>query len=684
MGFQSTVSLPATRDAVLSIVAPLVPLLILLAPAIVLGQLLNATDATAPGDAMIDRWLAARTTRIERTIGDDLLPPDATRQERLRAEYLSMLGLDPLPARTPLGTTVTGRLEGDGYTVEMLHYRSFPGLIVTANLWRPTTPPPEGGYPGIVYCCGHSGRGRNGNKTAFQDHGIWFARHGYVCLVVDTLQLGEIAATHHGTYREGRWWWQSRGYTPAGVECWNGIRAIDLLVDRADVDPNRIGVTGISGGGAATLWIAAADERAKVAVPVSGMADLTAYVSDGCVDGHCDCMFLVNSFQWPWTRIAALVAPRPLLFINSDADPIFPMSANERVAAILERVYALHGAGDRFDAQVSLGGHAYRADIRAGAYRFLGSHLQDDPRPVTDGEIDLVDERGATPVHPIPPERLRVFPVDADIPADQINTTIDARFVPLGRPEPPRPGSFEPWRGRLLDTLRRQTFRDLADLADLPAGSAVERPAHGPWRIESEPGLFVELFPPTAAALATATRHRLLVRGDDTEIPATAKEGEALWQLDPRGVGAGRWTRRNPPNHVERSMALLGDSVAGGQVRDTLAALAVIRAADPDGSSPRPIDVAGSGAAGLVAAYAAIFSPLVATVDLDHPPSTHMAPDAPAFLNILRVADAPTLLGLIAPRPLSIRTTTPQAFADTLSLYTAAGSPETCTVSPVD
>ena len=189
---------------------------------------------------------------------------------------------------------------------------------------------------------------------------------------------------------------------------------------------------------------------------------------------------------------------------------------------------------------------------------------------------------------------------------------------------------------------------------------------------------------PTAAALATATRHRLLVRGDDTEIPATAKEGEALWQLDPRGVGAGRWTRRNPPNHVERSMALLGDTVAGGQVRDTLAALAVIRAADPDGSSPRPIDVAGSGAAGLVAAYAAIFSPLVATVDLDHPPSTHMAPDAPAFLSILRVADAPTLLGLIAPRPLSIRTATPQAFADTLSLYTAAGSPETCTVSPVD
>ena len=671
-------SAPPRRVGMTSIVATL---LLLVAPAIAFGQSFGAADRETPGDAMIDRWLAARTARIERTIGDDLVPSDAARQERLRAEYLFMLGLDPLPVRTPLGTTVTGRLEGDGYAVDMLHYQSIPGLYVTANLWRPAAPPPAGGYPAIVYVCGHSGRGRDGNKTAFQDQGIWFARHGYLCLVVDTLQLGEIAATHHGTYREGRWWWQSRGYTPAGVECWNGIRAIDLLVDRADVDPQRIGVTGISGGGAATLWIAAADERVKVAVPVSGMADLTAYVPDACIDGHCDCMFLVNTFQWPWARIATLVAPRPLLFVNSDADPIFPMSASERVAAILERVYAIHGAGDRFDAQVSLGGHAYRADIRAGVYRFLGSWLKNDPRPITDGEIDLVDERGATPVHPIPPERLRVFPLDADIPADQRNTTIDAHFVPLSRPEPPQPLDHDPWRGRLLDALRRTTFRHLADV---PTAPAVERPVDGPWRVESEPGLFVGLFPPTPSALAAAERHRLVVRGDDAEIPVAIDKGTALWVLDPRGAGAGRWTRRNPPNHVERSMALLGDSAAGGQMRDTLAAIAVIHAADSDRVARRPIELAGSGAAGLVAAYAALFSPLVASVDLDDPAPTHMAPEAPAFLNILRVADVPILLGLLAPRPLSIRSATPQAFTDTVSIYAAAGAAGRCTVAPLE
>lgn len=667
------------RRGHLSWLASLV-LMALAAPANVAGQSV-AESAAAPGDAMIDRWLAARTERIERTILDDLGAPDADRARRLRGEYLFMLGLDPLPARTPLATTITGRRRGDGWVVEMLHYQSLPGLYVTANLWRPEASPPGTRHPAVVYVCGHSGRGRDGNKTAFQDHGIWFARHGYVCLVVDTLQLGEIAAVHHGTYREGRWWWLSRGYTPAGVECWNGIRAVDLLVGRDDVDPERIGVTGISGGGATTFWIAAADERVRAAVPVSGMADLRAYVPDRCIDGHCDCMFLVNGFQWPWTRIAALVAPRPLLFVNSDADPIFPMSANERVAALLERVYALHGAGDRFDAQVSLGGHAYRADIRAGAYRFLGTWLRDDPRPVTDAEVDLVDDTSAPPSHPIPPERLRVFPTDADIPADQINTVIDERFVPIGLPSPPRPGEHGAWRDRLLAELERVTFRDVHAV---PTAPPVERPVVGPWRIESEPGLFVELLPPDAAVLGGARRHRLVVAGDELADTDPAGEGTAVWRLDPRGVGAGRWTRRNPPNHVERSMALLGDTVAGGRVRDALAALAVIRSTDPDGAPRRPIEVAGSGAAGLVAAYAAIFSPLASSVDLDDPPPTHMADAAPAFLNILRVADAPTLLGLLAPRPLSIRSVEPARFAETERIYRAAGAADGLSLSPVD
>lgn len=630
-----------------------------------------------PGDAVIDRWLAARTARIEATIVEDLAPPDAARRDRLRAEYLGMLALDPLPARGPLGTTVTGRVEGDGWVVEKLHFRSLPGLVVTANLWRPPDGAVPGRRPAILYVCGHSSRGRDGNKTAFQDHGMWFARHGFVCLVLDTLQLGEIPGVHHGTYREGRFWWQSCGYTPAGVECWNGIRGIDLLAARDDVDPARIGVTGISGGGATTLWIAAADERVAAAAAVSGVADLGAYVTGRCIEGHCDCMFLVNSCRWPWARIATLVAPRPLLLVNSDEDPIFPMDAFERVGRTLGPVWAARGAGDGLETMVSRGGHAYRSDIRAAVYRFMLARLAGDPRPVTDGDVDVVVEDGGTAVHPIPPARLRVFPSDRDIPADARNAVIDREFVPRGSPGLPAPGGFDAWRESLLAALRRRAIPDLPDgIAPAPP---VDRSAPGPWRVETEPGIVCDLHPPAAADVDGASRHRLFVRGADGEAPPPAAPGDAFWSIEPRGVGRGRWTVRDPPNRVERSMALLGDTVAAGRTRDVLAAVAAIRAGDPRG---RPVVVVGRGAAGIVAAYAAAFSADVAAVEVSTPPTSHMADDAPAFLGILRVADIPEILGALAPRPLVISGAAPEAFAATAAVYEAAGARAALVLDP--
>ena len=151
--------------------------------------------------------------------------------------------------------------------------------------------------------------------------------------------------------------------------------------------------------------MAAADERVKVAVPVSGMADLPSYVNNRVINGHCDCMFLHNTFRWPWARIAGLIAPRPMLFVNSDNDRIFPMDANERVINRLEMLYRLYGAGDQVDSVVSVGGHAYREDIRKATFRFLNIHLKQDPRPVLDSEIDLVTRDGNVQKHPIAPEQ---------------------------------------------------------------------------------------------------------------------------------------------------------------------------------------------------------------------------------------------------------------------------------------
>ena len=632
-------------------------------------------DRGSPGDVMIQEYLRKEAEKVSARFADDVKSRKEweARRPQYVEEYFYMLGLSPRPEKTPLKATVTRTLARDDYVVEMLHYQSRPGLYVTANLYRPLGI--EGGQklPAVLYVCGHSNRGRDGNKVAYQSHGIWFARHGYVCLVLDTLQLGEIAAKHHGTYNLERWWWHSRGYTPAGVEAWNGIRGIDYLLSRPEVDGERLAVTGISGGGAATFWIAAADERVRVAVPVSGMADLESYVGNRVINGHCDCMFLYNAHQWPWTRIAGLVAPRPMLFVNSDADPIFPMDANDRVINRLERLYSLYGAGDAVDALVSVGGHAYRQDIRQGVYRFINTHLKGDGRAITDSEMDIVSEGNRPGAPPIPYAELRVFPTDADVPADQVNTKIDESFVPIAQAAAPEAGKVEEWRRKLVGQLRRTSFGYFPEV--IPPARRLAEAEAGTERMQSEEGIelrlrFAPVEPPAASWL-------LVVLNEDDAgakpqwLASVVTEGQAVVFCEPRGIGATKWTRKNPPNYVERSHALLGRTVDTGRVWDVIAAARA--AAD---RQRVPVYVAGSGPAGVIAAYAAVLDDSIAGVSLVSPPASHMERTAAQLLNVMRTCDIPDALGLVAPRPMTLIGADRAAFAKTAAVYEAAGAKE--------
>ncbi len=402
--------------------------------------------ATRPvrGDAMIDSFLAREATSLDKRVFEGASTPEAWQamRPRLKRELFSMLGLWPVPERTPLQARITGTLEREGGVfIEKLHFQSRPGLYVTGNLYRPQEI--SGRLPAVLYVCGHASGGRDGCKTMFQEHGLWYARNGYICLIIDTLQLGEIAGIHHGTYRYGRWWWQSIGYTPAGVECWNGIRAIDYLTSRPDVDPERIGVTGISGGGAATFWIAAADDRFACAVPISGMSDLESYVAHKVVNGHCDCMFMINTDRWEWSTIAMLVAPRPLLFANSDKDSIFPMDGNRRIIERLRQFYSMLGSPRNVAEHISQGGHGDRSDLRIATYRWMNAHLKHDTGPV----VEATDP-------PIDGKRLRVFPEDRHVPADARNATIDESFIAPARRKLPDRSGFADWKRTMITELR--------------------------------------------------------------------------------------------------------------------------------------------------------------------------------------------------------------------------------------
>jgi cephalosporin-C deacetylase-like acetyl esterase len=645
---------------------------------------------TTRGDEMIDKYL---TGLVKETSGR-FLDGAKTREEwekklpRLRREYLDMLGLDPLPERTPLKATVTGTVEHEGVVIEKVHYQSKPGLYVTANLYRPKET--KGKLPAILYVCGHSGKGRDGNKTAFQDHGLWFANNGYVCLIVDTLQLGEIPGIHHGTYGvtekkpadnkplEVRMWWQAVGYTPAGVECWNGIRGIDYLVSRPEVDKNRIGVTGISGGGASTVWIAAADERVKVAVPVSGMSDLESYVTNKVINGHCDCMFLVNTYQWEWTTIAALISPRPLLFANSDNDKIFPMDGNRRIIDRLRQVYKMYGKPDLVDDYVSKGGHDYRPDLRVAVFKWINKHLKNETGEVKDAQFRLLEGKD-----------LRVFPEDKDVPKDAINDKIDETFVKRAEVKLPEKGKFAEWKKGMMKELREKSFRALPER--VPAAVPVKDGGEklGIYRaLTTEDGISVQLcnsvggekkelgflivldhgeqlkdpyyVPAWAVPLVHGETKVIAVRGG-TAIRTTKLEGSD----EPT-----TWTRKSPPNYVERSHALLGSTVDSGRVYDVAA---TARSLTDQSKEKKSWRVAGRGQAGILAAYAALFEPSIKEVVIIDPPTSHK--DGPIFLNVLRVLDIPEALGMLAPDvKLTIVGGKDKAFDRTEQLYKLAGA----------
>ena len=152
---------------------------------------------------MIYKYLCTETDKLSQKFMDGAKTLDQWQKirPRLYQEYMDMLGLWPLPEKTPLKATVTGQVEAHGVIVEKLHFQSKPGLYVTANFYRPKeTDKP---LPTILYLCGHSNTKiagvSYGAKTTYQHHAAWFARHGY-CHHPGQLRPGE-----HYLQRQLQW-----------------------------------------------------------------------------------------------------------------------------------------------------------------------------------------------------------------------------------------------------------------------------------------------------------------------------------------------------------------------------------------------------------------------------------------------------------------------------------------------
>ena len=113
-------------------------------------------------------------------------------------------------------------------------------------------------------------------------------------------------------------------------------------------------------------------------MPVAGITDMLNHVVDGAIEGHCDCMYPVNTYGWDFSILAALAAPRPLLVANSDKDRIFPLDGVLRIHGRLKQVYKLFNAEDRLGLLITEGPHRDTQDLQLPAFRWMNRWLRKD------------------------------------------------------------------------------------------------------------------------------------------------------------------------------------------------------------------------------------------------------------------------------------------------------------------
>lgn len=300
-------------------------------------------------------------------------------RRRFRARLGQVVGR--MPERVPLEVEWDEKVEEPGFTRHKIYVRT------EANYWAPAFLfIPKGQRlpaPALVCLHGHSGiypyirEGTEAEKEKGRAHELdyapYFAEHGYVTIAPIQRGWNETKVNidpHESGCQRMVMDACLMGQTPVGLRCWDASRLLDFLQTQEYVEPGRIGVAGLSGGGLVGLYWAALEPRVRVAM----IAGFYCTMVDSIYSiYHCLCNCVPGVLEWGEMReIAALIAPRPLLAISGKQDEIFPIEATMKAYADLEPVYALLGATGNLDHDWFDGPHAWS---NHKTLPFLAKHL---------------------------------------------------------------------------------------------------------------------------------------------------------------------------------------------------------------------------------------------------------------------------------------------------------------------
>ena len=529
----------------------------------------------------------------------------------LRRQVLFSAGLLPLPEKTPLNPRSTEPIEQDDYSVSAVLLETYPGFFLGGNLYRPVGEP--GPFPAVVSPHGHwrYGRFENSEFNSVPARAISLARQGYVVFAYDMVGWNDTRQVPHGFAgaREHLWL-----IGTLGLQLWNSIRVVDYLASLPDVDAGRIGVTGASGGATQGFLLAAVDDRIGYSAPVN----MVSFLMQGGSPCENAPLLRIDTHN---VELAAAFAPKPQLLVSATGDWTVNTPAEEFPA--VQNIYSLLGAESNVEWRRFDSPHNYHRDSREAVYGFFGRHILGDAaasrfverahspeqlssllylwgRTLPDGAVDLA---GLV--------RQRIAAAEVDTAALAVRDAATLQRARAGfrerlglsiLAEPPAPDRLAAERrpdGTLL--LGRRETGDRIPAKFLNGGPDAE---DGAGSEAHAPTLLVHPEGSTAAERSTLGR-ALAARGAPLLLIDAFQTGAAAARRDVAGAG----------RNAEAYYHVFNRSDDANRVQDVLTAIAFLRRH----TGAEPINVVGTGRAGLWVLLAAALDPgeLTVAADLD-------------------------------------------------------------------
>lgn len=660
--------------------------------------------------------LAAKWDKVRQEIKS---PADAeARDHYVRQEMLQMIG--GFPSRTPLNPVVTKALDRDGYRIENVMYQSRPNFWVTAILYIPTTG--KGPFPAILSPSGHYEDA--GRTPSYQEAHLDLVKSGFVVLAPDPIGQGErrqfwntttkeiVGTTIHEHSTFGQLLWLV-GESLTQYKIWDGIRSIDYLLTRSEVDPSRIGCTGHSGGGRETLWVTVFDPRVKCAACIEPngyhfwplQAPKGTFLNPGDAEHE---WFPAASRGVDGCDLFQTIAPRPLLIgVETYANEQFQLAAKH-----IRARYELLGAGEKFATAEATDVHYWTLKLRLAATDWFCRWLYGRSGPTQ--EVDLKVE---------PVANLFCTPTGSLIDSRQGDTLQSIllrkqKALPPDRAIPKSATQLHAYQEEMQEILKKSLrYKEVTQPFDVRHLATTPREGFDIEKLEflSEPEIYIPAWVFVPKDVKPGARPILYLGDADAETVGypesgwggnLARKGHIVIAVDVRGMGQTQPLHRsyfsNSPwanlFDVEAAIAYgawaMDECLLGMRVQDAICS--VNYAVNRKEVKSSELVVIGSGMGALWALYAAALDPRIKVVIADQGLISYKSLVQSEryehgadimMLNVLNYFDIPQIVAAIADRkavllspvgPMKEPVAIPEAqlvYQFAQDTYTAAGTP---------